>query len=286
METVYEHPTSILSLTHGEEAQTFNVPFSYTYYCTYYFSQFCWQIFVSVSRQICNLWKMCHELLQCTVLLCRKDWNTCTEMLYIFYRPGKVRGIQGTAHYSDTSCSLINCKWEHLNKQQQFKKNKNKSRVLVRKNTKIVLSKSWDFIIVNRICWLQAQVFLLLKLTVSNDALLKAYLHLQTFCWMLSVYWFYHLFGHSDLHRYVHYTDVKVVYIWIHFFIIRIFQCKTEGNYVRYPTPRHTDFMRNCSTHNGCQVFLVELCSLLANTIMHNLLHFTNHVPQSRAWIY
>lgn len=110
-------------------------------------------LFLSLEK-ICNLWKMWDELLQWTVLLCRKDWNTCTEMLYIFYRPEKVRGIQGTSHYSDTSCSLMICKWEHLNKQQQFKKNKNKSKFLVRKNTKIVLSKLWAFIIVNRICWL------------------------------------------------------------------------------------------------------------------------------------
>jgi hypothetical protein len=145
------------------------------YFCRHYFSKFCWQIFVSVFRQIFSFWKMCHDLLKCTVLLCRNDWNTCTELLYIFYRHGKVRGIQGTMHYSGTFFSLINCKWEHLNKQQQFKKNKNKSMFLTRKNTKIVLFNLWDFIIINVICRLQAQVFPLLKMTVSNDALLKPY---------------------------------------------------------------------------------------------------------------
>jgi hypothetical protein len=27
---------------------------------------------------------------------------------------------------------------------------------------------------------------------------------------MCSVYWFHHLFGHSDLHRYITYIDVKM----------------------------------------------------------------------------
>jgi hypothetical protein len=40
--TVHEHPSSIHCPSHGEEAQTYTVPFSYPYFCRRYFSQFCW----------------------------------------------------------------------------------------------------------------------------------------------------------------------------------------------------------------------------------------------------